>query len=114
MKLLFVIGKISGTGGTERATSEISSALLKRGYEVRVLNLFGQDTPYFEFSKLIKIHSSHLQEARGSLTRFLKISFQIHKEIKNFKPHATILVDSILFAFYAPLLPFSSSKIICW
>jgi glycosyltransferase involved in cell wall biosynthesis len=114
MKLLFVLGDISASGGTERATAEITSALSEAGHAVEIVSLFGPARPYFNVRPEIKVRAAGLKEARGSLFRLLRISRRMYSECRASKADVIVLVDTILFAFCVPWLAFLRSRIVCW
>ena len=55
-KLLFFIGNMSHSGGTERVLSVIANGLLDRGYPVAVISLWGNGRTFFELNENIKIY----------------------------------------------------------
>jgi glycosyltransferase involved in cell wall biosynthesis len=114
MKLLFVIGDVSATGGTERVTAEIVRALSESGHQVELLSLFGPVTPYFDIPPAVAVRSAGLPQARGSLRRFAAISRRLYRECRASHPDVVVLVDTILFAFCLPWLPLARTKMVCW
>lgn len=114
MKLLFVIGDISGYGGTERVTTEIATAMCDAGHEVTVLSLFGPAKPWFDMHNAVEVRSAGLEPAGGNLKRAAAISRCLRDESRREGVEAMVLVDSILFAFCVPWVWRSSVKIVCW
>lgn len=51
----FVISDISKCGGTERITLLIAGELLKLGYPIKILSIYGSGKPYFDYNKEIEI-----------------------------------------------------------
>ena len=114
MKLLFVIGDISTTGGTERVTTEITAALAKAGHEVTILSLFGPAAPFFDMPDAVSVKAAGLAPAGGSLRRAAAIARCLRDESRDSGAQAMVLVDSILFAFCVPWVWRTPLKIICW
>jgi glycosyltransferase involved in cell wall biosynthesis len=114
MKLLFAIGDISATGGTERVTTEIAAALVEAGHDVTILSLFGPAEPFFDMSDAVSVKAAGLEPAGGSLRRAAAIARCLHDEAHRSGVQAMVLVDSILFAFCAPWAWRAPVKIICW
>ena len=114
MKLLFVIGDISGSGGTERVTIEIASALALEGYDVSILSLFGPAEPWFEVPTTISLFSAGLSPVRGNLYRALTVMRCLWSNANTSCASVVILVDTILFAFCIPWVRRVSFKIVCW
>lgn len=114
MKLLFVIGDISASGGTERVTTEIAATLAEAGHEVSILSLFGPAEPWFDMPEAVRVKSAGLEPAGGSLRRAAAISRCLKNESRESGAQAMVLVDSILFAFCVPWVWKSPIKTVCW
>lgn len=112
MKVLFFIGNMDHTGGTERVLGRIANGLSRRGYEVGIVSMYGGQHPAFEVDKAIRLHSlgsfypvgigMHLHNA-GSIFRLVK------KE----SPDVLILVDVILMLYALPAV-LQKCRIISW
>ncbi|WP_082810810.1 glycosyltransferase family 4 protein [Alcanivorax sp. NBRC 102024] len=114
MNLLFVIGDISSSGGTERVTTEVAAALSDAGHQVSVLSLFGPANPWFDLPETISVKAAGLKPAGSNLFRAAAISRCLYQAAVRTEVDAVILVDSILFAFCVPWSLFSTAKIVCW
>jgi glycosyltransferase involved in cell wall biosynthesis len=114
VRILFVVGDISGCGGTERVTTEIATGLSSTGHDVTILSLFGPAQPFFDLPSTVKVASGGVRKARRSLRRYTAISLRLYAECQVLRADVMVLVDTILFAFCAPWLPMLAGKIICW
>lgn len=114
MKVVFAIGDISSSGGTERVTTEIAASLSEAGHQVSVLSLFGPASPWFDLPEAISVKAAGLRPAGGNLFRAAAISRCLYRVAVRTEVDAVILVDSILFAFCIPWARFSRAKILCW
>lgn len=114
MKLLFVIGDVSSSGGTERVTTEIAASLSEAGHQVSILSLFGPAKPWFDLPDAVSVSSASLVPAGKSPQKAFAISWCLYKESSRRDLDAVILVDSILYSFCIPWALFSRAKIVCW
>lgn len=64
VKICFFIGNMSHSGGTERVLAAVANGLLKRGYRVAVISLWGGGKTVFPLERGIKLY--WLQERAGS------------------------------------------------
>ncbi|GAL37554.1 glycosyl transferase group 1 [Vibrio maritimus] len=114
MRIIFVVGDISATGGTERVTSEVASVLSK-GHDVTVLSLFNKvENSFFDYSTRVDIVHAKIDPHCNVIVKFLKVSMAIYKFARNFNADFVVLVDSILFIFCLPFVNLVESRIITW
>lgn len=113
-KVCFLIGNLNNSGGTERVTSLIASALSELdNYEVYILSLSEGNTSFFRLDKKIKIDS--LFSKPGSFKiRFIQTVFKIRSFIKKNKIDTLVVVDSISCLFTTIALFNLKTKHICW
>lgn len=114
MKILFVIGNLSGCGGTERVTSEMASAFAEGGHDVAVLSLFGPAEPYFQLDSRVTREGLNQIEPAGSMRRYASVARGLFTRCRSHDANVVILVDTILFAFCAPWSRFVRSQFVCW
>ncbi len=100
LKIVFFIGNMSHSGGTERVLSIIAGGLSQRGYQISIMSLWGNGQTFFQIPENVKIYWLE-KEAPGagilkkikSLTSFLK------------QENADCLVDvDIILVFYSLIL----------
>lgn len=98
MKVGFLIGNMSNTGGTERVLSLVANGLVKRGLEVSVISLWGNGRPGFFLDNSIKC--SYLNETYPKgIKCHLRNICSLFRIVK--KEHFTILVDvDVILIFY--------------
>lgn len=114
MRVLFLLGNLSGGGGTERVTCDLASTLAVSGDEVSILSVFGPAVPFFRLADNVTVRSLGHAEARGSPIQAMRISYALWREIKLRSPEVVIAVDSVLFAFLLPLAVSRGTRLICW
>lgn len=99
MKIGFVIGNMSNTGGTERVLQLIANGLNKRGYHVVVISMWGGKEPGFPLDKRIKRYRLANEYPKGT-GRNLRNIVSLFRIIK--KEQITVLVDvDIILTFYS-------------
>lgn len=69
MKICFISGVISRSGGTERVGIMIANELACRGYDVSILSFWNQGFPFFEYQDSINIYYLLNPRTEGKLYR---------------------------------------------
>ncbi len=102
LKLLYITNGINGSGGLERVLSVKASMLAERyGYEVHILVLNGTDqNPFYEFSKLIQLHSIAVTGAPWKYISAYKKGIQ--QVVDQIQPDVISVCDDGLKAFFIP------------
>lgn len=99
MKIGFVIGNMSNTGGTERVLQLIANGLNKRGYQVVVISMWGNKELVFPLDKQIKRYRLAKEYPKG-IGRNLKNIISLYQIVK--KEQITVLVDvDLILTFYS-------------
>lgn len=112
MRVCFLIGNLSLSGGTERVTTLVANALLQQ-HQVFTLNLYDGKTPFFPLSTDIKNYA--LFAHKVSMKRYaLQTIWRIRQFVKVHKIECLIVVDSISCVFTVPALRGLNIKHICW
>ncbi len=112
-KICFFINNINLTGGTERVTSVIASALKKTGNEVHVLSLQCGYKPFFDLEGDIII--SQLQtEQNGRLLRIPLAIYRLREYLKCNDIDVLIDVDTMLSIYSLPASIGLKIRHICW
>lgn len=92
-KLLFFIGNMSHSGGTERVLSVIANGLSGRGYQVAVISLWGNGRTFFELDENIKIYwVEREREKPGIIGNLRYLIAMVERE----RPDVLVDVDIIL------------------
>lgn len=112
-KIVFLIGSINHSGGTERVTTLIANELAKDNYEVYILSLWDGDQPFFSLEKDIKTFSLFSQQISMRKKYFSAVS-KIRQFCINNKIDTLIVVDSISCIFTVPALLGLNINHICW
>lgn len=109
----FLIGNLNSTGGTERVTSLIANELVKKGYSITILSLFGGDSPFYFLDKNIKTHALFKHKV-SFRTQFLSCMWRLRNFVMMHKVDSLIVVDSLSCVFSVPALFGLKIKHICW
>lgn len=111
----FYIGNMNRSGGTERVLSQISNELIKRGWKVCIINMYGKkdDTSFYPFSPKIK-KIWLLTEYPASIRDHIKEIAELHKCLKKEKFSAFIELDLILSIYSAPARIGCGVRMIAW
>lgn len=109
----FLIGNINSTGGTERVTSLIANELVKKGYNITILSLFGGDSPFYFLDKNIKTHALFTRKV-SFRTQFLSCVWKLRNFVCVHKIDSLIVVDSLSCVFSVPALFGLKIRHICW
>ena len=92
-KLLFFIGNMSHSGGTERVLSVIANGLLGRGCQVAVVSLWGNGKTFFELDENIKIYWVEQEREKSGISGNLRYLMAL---IEEERPDVLVDVDIIL------------------
>lgn len=99
MKIGFVIGNMSHTGGTERVLQIIANGLSQRGYHIIVISMWGKKELAFSLDKKIKRYRLAQEYPKG-VGRNLKNVISLYQIVK--KERITVLVDvDLILTFYS-------------
>lgn len=112
-KIVFFIGNLNHSGGTERVSTDIANMLIEHGYQVTFINLWGGDNPFFLLNENIKSFS--LNSVRESFKKsYLLNVWKLRKLIKKYQFDIFIDVESMLCLYSIPALINLKIRHICW
>lgn len=112
-KILFLVGNLSNTGGTERVTTLIANELARKGFDVSILSLIDGMKPSFILYDKISYFSLY-SEKISFKKNFINAVLKIRKFVKQKNISTIIVVDSISCIFTIPALFGLDIKHICW
>lgn len=112
-KILFFVGSINLSGGTERVSSVISNELQRQGYKVHILSLWNGDKPFFELSDGIVVDQIFSTSGRG-IKNFHKAIVKLRRYIISHQIDILIDVESMLFLYSFPAALGLNVQHICW
>ena len=99
MKIGFVIGNMSHTGGTERVLQLIANGLSQRGYHITIISMWGKKELAFPLNKKIKRYRLAEEYPKG-IGRNLKNIVSLYQIVK--KEQITVLIDvDLILTFYS-------------
>lgn len=111
--ICFLIGNIDHSGGTERVTTIIANEFAQKKFQVHILSLCSNDTPFFEQHENIK--NSSLFNTNISMRRnLLTVISRIRRYLIEHQIDTLIVVDSISCVFTVPACFGLKINHICW
>ncbi len=100
VKIIFNIGNMSHSGGTERVLSVIANGLQERGYKVAIISLKGEGAAFFPLNEKINLYWLEKEVNRGGIIKRIHVLKSILK-----KENANFLIDvDIIIGFYSIFL----------
>lgn len=115
IRLCFVSGVISRSGGTERVGSIIANQLSCRGYDVFLLSFWNQGPPYYTLDKEVHVNYLLNHKIEGKLYRTGIYSIiRLHNFIKNNNIDILIDIDTVLSRHSAYAIQGTKCKLISW
>lgn len=99
MKIGFLIGNMSHTGGTERVLQLIANGLNQRGYQIVVISMWGKKELTFPLNRQIKRYRLAVEYPKG-IGKNLKNIVSLYQIVK--KEQITVLIDvDLILTFYS-------------
>lgn len=100
LKVVFFIGNMSQSGGTERVLSIIAGGLSQRGYQISIMSLWGKGQTFFQIPEKVKIYWLEKEAPGAGILKKLKLLTSFLKQ-----ENADFLVDvDIILVFYSLIL----------
>ena len=113
MRICFFSGDIGRSGGTERVTAVIASALAEAGHNVSILSLSRGQGSFFPIHPTVRLHSLHMEFHSANLSDW-KIWWRLRIFIKEERIERLIDVDTGL-SWYSIVATWRSrTKVISW
>lgn len=112
-KVCFFIGDMQRSGGTERVTAVIASALVFEGFDVSVLSMVHGNFSYYPVNRKIKMYSLKMEKYSSNFSDFIawiKLSTFLRRQ----KYDYLVGVDSVLSWYSIPAALASPVRVICW
>ena len=69
LKVIFFIGNMSHSGGTERVLSIVANGLAQRGYQVLIMSLWGSGETFFRVDEPVKIYWLEKEAPRAGILK---------------------------------------------
>ena len=115
MKICFISGVISRSGGTERVGIMIANELARRGYDVSILSFWNQGSSFFECHESIKIYYLLNPKTEGKLYRtYVYPILKMRTFIKKQKFDVVIDIDTLLSYYTLRAIKGIDVKHIAW
>lgn len=112
-KILFLIGNLNNSGGTERVCSIIANGLSDNGYQVVITSISQGTQPFFPINNNIKVNNLFDTVGRA-LYRTPSIIYKLRRVLIAEKIDILIIVESMSVLFSLPAIQGLSIKHICW
>ncbi len=96
-EIVFFIGNMTHSGGTERVLSVIANGLTQRGYQVSIVSMWGSGQTFFPLHKAIRLYWLKEEAPKAGIIKKIRtISFILDRE------KAEFLIDvDIILGFYS-------------
>lgn len=97
LKIIFFIGNMSHSGGTERVLSIVADGLARRGYQISIMSLWGDGETFFPVTEAVKIYWIEKEEPGAGILRKIRwLNSFLNRE------NADFLIDvDIILGFYS-------------
>ena len=112
-KILFLVGNLNNSGGTERVCSIIANELSDVGYSIDILSITGGDQPFFPLNRNVNTHSLFPIPGRV-LYRTPAIIHKLRGYLKKEEIDTLIVVETMSVLFTLPAIQGLAIKHICW
>ena len=113
MRILFFIGNMDHTGGTERVLARIAGGLAQKGYEIEIASMYAGLHPVFSPGKPVLLHSLGKDYPKGAAAHLHNL-YGLCSLVARRCPDVLVLVDVILMFYAFPLALSGRCKIIGW
>lgn len=100
MKIVFFIGNMSHSGGTERVLSIISGGLTLRGHAVTIISLTGEPPSFFDIHESVRVE---WLRSRGLNTQIIRNLTCLQRLVRRDRPDFWVDVDNILGVYSLPI-----------
>ena len=115
LKICFISGVISRSGGTERVGILIANELAERGYDVTILSFWDRGVPFFQYSDKIRVAGLLNPVSEGKLFRtYIYPIIKLHQFIKKNQFDIVIDIDTLLSQYTAIARLGTNAKLISW
>lgn len=95
VRVLFFIGSIEDSGGTERVCSVLASALSDTGrYHVGIVSLYKGNHPFFQVSAPIRLYSLFEQNHQFKFI-YPVVVYRLRRVLAKYQPDILVVVESI-------------------
>ena len=113
MKIAFFSGDISRTGGTERVTTVVASALAQRGHSVSILSMCHGAKSGFPLHPSVRLGSLHMQDRSANFSDFAKWR-ALRKFVRKEQIDILVDADTVLSWYSLPATFGLETKVISW
>ena len=114
MKICFLSGCISSTGGTERVGIHIANELSKKGHFITILSMTGNENAFFKVDKNIEVTSLHMEKYKNAFIRKAMRYIKLFKLLKKKKFDIVISIDVIYSLYLIPIKKILKFKLVSW
>lgn len=113
MKIGFIIGNMSSSGGTERVLQMIANGLIERGYDISVISMHGKEESFFPLDGRIKRFRLQEEYPKSILANLGNVK-RLYKIVKQEQFDILVDVDLILCFYSLPVKFLTKCKVISW
>lgn len=112
-RVCFISGNIGRSGGTERVTTVVASALAERGFDVSILSMSHGETSHFPLNPAVQLHSLHLEGYSANFSDF-RIWSRLRRFLKREAIERIVDVDTGASWYSIPAAWGTDAKVFAW
>jgi glycosyltransferase involved in cell wall biosynthesis len=112
-RVCFISGNISRSGGTERVTTVVASALADCGFDVSILSMIHGETSHFPLNPAVRLHSLHMEGYSANFSDF-RIWSRLRRFLKREAIERIVDVDTVGSWYSIPSAWGTRAKVFAW
>lgn len=112
-KIIFFIESLENSGGTERITTLIANSLIEKNFDISIITISEEHTPFFHLNEKINIYHLDEKMKKNPFYIFLVIR-KLKKLLKKLNTEYIITVSSINSIYTIPATVGTKIKNFCW
>lgn len=114
MKICFLINNISRPGGSERVTSIIASEMVKKGHDVHIFSICGENKCFYDIDKRVTLFTQFLNKEVDNKKMYFLVLFKLLKYYKENNIQISIDIFSSLSLYSIPIKLIKGIKVVTW
>jgi glycosyltransferase involved in cell wall biosynthesis len=112
-RVCFFAGNIGRSGGTERVTTVVASALAELGFDVSILSLSHGENSHFPLHSAVRLHSLHMERHSANFSE-IRIWSRLHTFLRQQAVERIVDVDTVHSWYSIPAARGTDAKVIAW
>ena len=112
-RVCFFSGNIGRSGGTERVTTVVASALAEKGFDVSILSMVRGENSHFPLHPSVRLHSLHMEGHSANFSD-IRVWSRLHKFLRREAVDRIVDVDTVFSWYSIPAAWSTGAKVIAW